>query len=355
MTNIFSGRLHLEIVIADLARFLTIKQGLSTTTVHHVTGRFNTFEKWANSNEISHKYTKDKIEEFLYSLKIQGLRNNSINSYIFTFKELYAYFQDRGIETENFIDGLHILPKNPRPIVILTPSEIEALINVEVPYGKFRNYTAEEVTEGNNALYKTFTRFLAHTGARFSEAADLIVRNIDLSAGTVVFVDTKNKTNRSAWITEPLIGEIRRLIQGKGLDGRVFTNFVGSRVIAVNYGFHLRKACQITGITKRVHPHIFRHSFATQLLMSGVDVTMVASILGHKDIQTTFQNYVHLADDSLRKSVYRHPLIRKNIDPKEILRIIKESIESLKIDTDERFDYTINEGSNCLQFNMKIK
>ncbi|MFZ5845007.1 MAG: tyrosine-type recombinase/integrase, partial [Patescibacteria group bacterium] len=262
---------------------------------------------------------------------------------------------DRGIKTEDFTQGLALLNKNPRPIEILTPEEIEKIINTEVPYGRFRKFTSEEVTETQNQLYRAFTRFLAYTGARFSEAANLTLQYVDLASGKVTFVDTKNKTNRRVWVTEPVISEMRECMAGKNQHDLVFTNFVGSPVIPQNYGLHLRRVSSLAGIKKRVHPHIFRHSFATQLLIAGVDVTMVASILGHRDIQTTYQNYVHLADETLKKSIYRHPLVRKNIDPKEIIRIIRDAIASLRIENDPRFSYTLSEGSNCLQFDLKIK
>ena len=111
----------------------------------------------------------------------------------------------------------------------------------------------------------------------------------------------------------------------------------------------------MVGINKRVHPHLFRHSFATQLLMSGVDITRVASILGHKDIQTTSNNYVHLADDTLRKATYLHPLVRKNIHPSEILKLVKEAIQTLGIENDGRFDFAINETNTSLAFEFALK
>lgn len=89
--------------------------------------------------------------------------------------------------------------------------------------------------------------------------------------------------------------------------------------------------------------------------MSGVDITMVAAILGHKDIQTTYENYVHLADETLKKAMYRHPLIRRNIDPKEIIKMLQDLIDGFKIETDERFNYKLERGSNSLAFTMFVK
>ena len=82
---------------------------------------------------------------------------------------------------------------------------------------------------------------------------------------------------------------------------------------------------------------------------------MVASILGHKDIQTTYENYVHLADETLKKATHRHPLVRKNINPSEIIKTIKEAVENFHLEDDLRFDYQITEGSENLSFNITVK
>lgn len=332
----------------DFIRYITIKKGLAKLSVRCCTIRFDIINKWLSEN--NKELTKDTIEEFFFYLKQKGLKNNSLNTYVFACRYIQDYLLDRGINNR-FFDGFNSFTKEKPEIIILTPDEIERLLATHLFYAN-RN---GQCNDNLNFVYATFNMFLAYTGCRFSEAADLLVKRVDLSAGKATFVETKNKEIRHAHITEPLISRLAKLCENKKQDDLIFTNSLGQRLLPQTYSEDLRKRCKQAKITKRVHPHLFRHSFATQLIMSGVDVSMVATILGHKDIQTTFDNYVHLADTTLRTATYRHPLIRRNVDPKEIIKSLQELLTSFKLEEDQRFDYKYNGGSNSFSFTVYIK
>ncbi len=338
----------------NIVTFLSVKRGLSENSIRMVVGRYRIYKKWIQDNNLTH--SKRSVEDFMYFLKSQGKKNNTLNCYVFMFKELALFFQDRSIKTDDFAKDLKLFDKIPRPIQILTPEEIETIIGTTVPYGYMTKpwRSAEEVTEENNFLYQTLTRFLATTGCRYGEAASLRMKHLELSAGKVTFVETKNKSNRSVWILEPLISDLKDMTRDKEEEDFVFTNLRGKPLILTNYNLWLHRAREICRIKKRVHPHLFRHSFATQLIMSGVDITAVATILGHKDIQTTYNSYVRLADQTLRKSIMRHPLNRKNIDPREMIKMIHDYINGLKIDDDSRLNFSLKEDPSSLEFSISV-
>ena len=330
----------------DFTNYITVKKHLAQNTVEHALYCYKVFSKWLYTT--NRKLNKQSVEEFFYYLLFERhLKTNSVNGYIFFLKKLNEYCKDRGL-LEDFFNEYKSFKKVHPHIEILSPDEIEKLINVE------RQFANRNGVDNSNLGYRygTLIMFIAFTGCRFSEAAKLTIEHIDLMTGKALFVDTKNKESREVFLAEPLISRIKELVGERAKDDFVFLSNTGRKLVAQAFQHELKERAKIVGISKRVYPHLFRHSFATQLLMSGVDITVVASILGHKDIQTTFANYVHLADKTRRRGMFRHPLIRKSIDPSEVIIGIKETLKGYNLEDDQRFKYTFTEKNGGIFFSV---
>lgn len=328
----------------DFKTFITIKLGLAPESIRHCMSRFGIISKWFADKEL----TKENVELFFLELKNSGRNNNTLNTYQFAFRQLVLYCKDRNLPSE-FFDGFKSFKKVKPDIVIFTPEEIEKIISTPLSYGKYRGVDCSFL----DFRFRAMTMFLAYTGCRYSEAAELTVEHVDISAGKATFVNTKTNQNRTAYFREPLASKIKELIKDRMPKERVFRNSMEKLVHVTDFSQDLKRRAVEAGVAKRVFPHNFRHSYITHMLEAGVPITEVATLVGHKDIQTTYSTYMHLADKTLQRAALRHPAVRKNVDPKEIIKEVKGILENLHFENDQRFNYSIQESENGIEFILK--
>lgn len=328
----------------DFKSFITVKLGLSPLSIRHCMSRVHIINEWFVDRELS----KQNVEEFFMSLKQRNLNNNSLNTYCFAFRHLVSYHKDRGLPSD-FFDGFKAFKKNKPDIVIFTLEEIEKILNTKLNYGLFHG----KDTSFLDFRFRTMTMFLAYTGCRYSEASELLVKHLDISAGRAIFVNTKTNENRTAYFSEPLKGNLLELVKGRKPNDRVFRNSMETQVQVTDFSMDLKRRAKAAGITKRTFPHNFRHSYITHMLETGVPITEVATLVGHKDIQTTYSTYMHLADKTLERAAMRHPMVRKNVDPQSVLKELQEVIENFHFENDSRFKFSISQSVGKLSFEIK--
>jgi len=327
----------------DFLSFITIKQNLAKQSIRHCMIRFRVLKKWFGEEEL----TKENVEKFFLEYKDMGRKSSSLNTYYFVFRHLIEYCKDRGLPAD-FLNGFKSFKKTKSDIIIFTTEEIEKILNTPLEYGKFRGKDSSFL----DFRYRTLTMFLAYTGCRYGEAASLQVKRLDLSAGKAIFIETKTNENRTVYFTEPLKSRLRTLIEGCNPNDYVFRNTLEKQVHVQDYSDDLKCRAKAAGVTKRVFPHNFRHSYITHLLEAGVPITEVASLVGHKDIQTTYSTYMHLADKTLQRAAMRHPSVRKNVAPIETMKAIKEMMDNMHLDEDPRFKLSILQEDNKLKIEL---
>lgn len=337
----------MQIDESDFQQFITIKERLTGSSVHHCMSRFRLFMGWMQEN--GYTLTKEIVEKYFAHLKEKGLTNNSLNTYGFMFYHLVSYCRDRGLSSD-FYQGFKSFRKNKSDIIILTHEEIEKIIRTELVYGKFRGNDCNYLNE----IYQTMIMFLAYTGCRYSEAAELTVKHLDISAGKAIFINTKTNENRTVYYTEPLKSLLQKLIQNRKPTDRVFRNMTGKQIQTTDFSEDLKRRAKESGVTKRVHPHIFRHSYITHMLEADIPITQVASLAGHKDIRTTYSTYMHLADKTLERAAMKHPMVRRNVDPGEILQAVRDEVDNFHLEKDARFKYRINRENSKLIMEISV-
>ncbi len=151
-------------------------------------------------------------------------------------------------------------------------------------------------------------------GLRISELLKLQMNNLYLDDSLVRIVG-KGSKERFVPIGEEAVYRLKiylgrsRPALARGTTSRnvVFLNRNGKPMTRMGFWKILRKYVVLANISADVHPHTFRHCFATHLLDNGADLRSVQELLGHSDISTT-QIYTHVSGKQLAE-IYRkyHP------------------------------------------------
>ena len=170
-----------------------------------------------------------------------------------------------------------------------------------------------EVVMGDTSLLGIRNRLLLEilygTGARVSEVAGLTLGMIDQQARIITITGKGNKTRivpYGQYAADALaiyLADARPALLAKSdtLHDQLFVNQRGQALTTSGIEYILKQLAKKAGLTQVVSAHMFRHTFATDLLNNGADLRTVQQLLGHSSLSTT-QIYTHVTTDALQKS-----------------------------------------------------
>ena len=136
---------------------------------------------------------------------------------------------------------------------------------------------------------------LYSAGLRISELLALKPGDINVSRSLIRVRQGKGRKDRFTLLSRPLV---KKLTEYRGLykpQVWLFERLPGEQFTESIVSKRLKAAAREAGITKRIYPHLLRHSFATHLIEQGTDLKIVKELMGHNNIKTT-EMYVHIAD-----------------------------------------------------------
>lgn len=150
---------------------------------------------------------------------------------------------------------------------------------------------------------RTIIEMLYSSGLRSNELLELSEVMIDMNKRELRVIGKGDK-ERITFFSETAKKYLEEYIEAKKnakiYDRNiVFANSKGGRLTTRSLRRLIEHYGKISGINKEITPHVFRHSFATELLNSGVDIRYVQELLGHSTIATT-QFYTHVSKKKLR-------------------------------------------------------
>jgi len=144
---------------------------------------------------------------------------------------------------------------------------------------------------------KLIMQLLYSSGLRVSEIVNLTKQNLNLDENTGWVRAGKGKKDRMFIISKKLSKKLQKFIEKNPDWNYLFSK--NTPLTTRNIQKIIQRATHNAGIQKEIHPHTLRHSFATHLLDSGVDLRKIQFLLGHSSIATT-QIYTHISQEQVK-------------------------------------------------------
>jgi len=223
-------------------------------------------------------------------------RKDSANRLLAMLKAALNHAFDSGKVTSNSAwSGKRVKPfetVGKRRAGYLTLSECERLVNAAAP--GFR-----ELVQG--ALY---------TGARYGDLAYMDVRDFVPSAGVVMSGNSKSGKPHPVHLSDEAVAFFQRITKGRDGSEPMFPGPKGGRWSKSQQSRPMAEAMENARIKANVTFHGLRHTYATQAVMAGVPLVIVAQNLGHSDTRMVERHYGHLASSWVRDQVRSIPSIK---------------------------------------------
>ncbi|HPI66590.1 MAG TPA: tyrosine-type recombinase/integrase [Candidatus Paceibacterota bacterium] len=298
----------LEKLKREFLEHVEIEKGNSLKTVRnydYYLSRFFEFAKITEPKEIN----DDKIREFRLflnrqpGLKTKGqqsssLKKNTQNYHLIALRSFLKYLMKRNVPSLS-PDRIELAKTKERSLDLISVEELDRLLSAPLKLLEMKKNIDRQKILRDKAILELFFS----TGLRLSELCSLN-RDLDLSKDEfsirgkgekvrVVFLSDSAKKAISEYLrerkdmAEPLFVQYS---SNKREDNRLTPRSI-ERIV--------KYYAIVAGISKKVTPHIIRHSFATDLLSNGADIRSVQMMLGHANIATT-QIYTHITDKQLR-------------------------------------------------------
>lgn len=289
-------------------------EGKSTHTINSYNNLFNDFERFFShrklvsnvTTEDARNFMKWQLEEKTQFLKARfrndkkiGVSINSANSYLRLAKSVYATLVSEGSAEYNPFSSITKIKEQTKQIEVLSINEVKSIFKAfdKAWYADFRDYVLCHV--------------MMDTFGRINEICQLRKADVDYANGTVTFQETKSKLFRIVPISRKVIRMIEELNQETEEFGSdyIFISSHNTTLQPNTFRKHLKQVSERAGVSKRVHPHIFRHTASTLFLANGGSMRALQIILGHAEISTTMI-YSHMLDETIKQQHEQYSPLR---------------------------------------------
>lgn len=281
----------------DISEFLVYLETVRRYSRHTVSGYRRDLEKlttFCGETAVQgwQQIHQADVRAFAAHYHRKGLQGKSIQRLLSATRSFYQYQIKQGRCRHN--PALDVsAPKAPRRLpVTMDTDQISQLLNTEA---------SDWIEIRDKAMVELFYS----SGLRLSELTGLNLPDLDLQQGLVTVTGKGNKTRAVPLGTQAATAirswlKVRQLQLRDQADSAVFISRRGQRINPRSVQARLKKMATGQSLSRKLHPHMLRHSFASHVLESSSDLRAVQEMLGHANISTT-QVYTHLDFQHLAK------------------------------------------------------
>jgi len=297
----------------DFLEYLEIERNRAPKTLNNYNRYLDRFIRWLTEflkkNEVETKdITEDNIRKYRIYLNRSPVVDTRHGAYLQNAAQLKKITQDYHIiALRGFLkflgkkninipapDKIELGKTHRKEIEFLEKNEVERLL--EAPKGNSLEKTRD----------KAIMELLFSSGLRVSELVSLNRENFSLQKNEFT-VSGKGDKRRVVFLSEAAQKVLYLYLRKRqDTDPALFVRHHKTkqddnlRLSVRTVQRIVKKYATRAGISKNIHPHTLRHSFATDLLQNGADIRSVQALLGHSSISTT-QVYTHITDKHLRE------------------------------------------------------
>jgi site-specific recombinase XerD len=305
--------------------YMEIEKGRSLRTIvnyDHYISRFLDYGKVKNVNDINENLVREyrlwlnrQLTGRNKADKGESLKKKTQNYHLIALRAFLRFLAKRNIQSLS-PEHIELAKTGERHLDLITPEELRSLL--DAPSSSNGNLSGESdgksgKVAGKNgesdslqALRdKAILELLFSTGLRVSELCSL-TRDINLNTDSFPIRGKGDKV-RVVFISDDAKNALKKYLAKRiDVDDALFIRLNKEKSRGGDLSLNKRSIERIVkqnaikaGISKKVTPHVIRHSFATDLLSNGADLRSVQMLLGHANISTT-QIYTHVTDTQLR-------------------------------------------------------
>ncbi|MBI5807114.1 MAG: site-specific tyrosine recombinase XerD [Ignavibacteriales bacterium] len=294
----------MEQFIKEFITILRYEKNLSDNTTESYQRDINKLVEFLKKNSITDLDQVDSkiISQFFNIQRKEGLSSSTTARYMTSIKRFFQFLEDNNYIHKNPTITLSKVKISRKLPEVLSFYEVDKILQMP------------KVDDVAGLRDKAILELLYSSGLRVSELINLKVNDLFFDDEIVRVLGKGSKerivpmgSSAIEWIKKYLLYSRPSLEKKMKSQNHLFLNKKGTKLSRMAIWQIVDKYSKEAGIEKEVHPHIFRHSFATHLLEGGADLRAVQEMLGHADISTT-QIYTHV-DRNYIKQVHRehHP------------------------------------------------